>query len=189
MRPSGETKTQRESIAISCRRGHESHLGYRAADLDLVDSRNLQPRLAQSLKMGDPKITNPYGLYLTFRPAHKVDEVPPRIHSLFRAHERSVDEEEVNVVCLGEAKRSDRECRTRTQNDVPSSNDSKRCDQGSSGLAYVQRETSSREQEGKRIERGIVEPMTYPNPDHSNSSRPFSYTPPPYALPLALWSL
>jgi hypothetical protein len=58
-----------------------------------------------------------------------------------------------------------------------------------SRLACTGRETSRREQEGKKIERELVKPTTYPVPDRLDSSPPSSYTPPPYALPLALWSL
>jgi hypothetical protein len=71
---------------------------YPAAYLDLIDTRDLQSRLLQRLKMGDSEITNPYGPYLAFRLVHKVDEVPPRVYSFFRAHERAVDEEQVDVV-------------------------------------------------------------------------------------------
>jgi hypothetical protein len=97
-RPGRKIEKQRDTIAISFYRGHESYVEYPAADLDLIDTRNLQPLLPQRLKMGDPEITNPYGPYLAFRLVHKVDEVPPCVHSLFRAHERAVDEEQVDVV-------------------------------------------------------------------------------------------
>jgi hypothetical protein len=86
-------------------RSHESHVGFPAAYLDLIDTRDLQSRLLQRLKMGDPEITNPYGPYLAFRLVHKVDEVLPRIYSLFRAHERAVDEEEVDIVCFCRCRR------------------------------------------------------------------------------------
>lgn len=98
VRPRWETEKPRDTIAISFYRGHESRVRFCGTHLDLVDTRNLQPLLPQRLKMGDPEITNPYGPYLAFRLVHKVDEVPPRVHSLFRAHERAVDEEEVDVV-------------------------------------------------------------------------------------------
>jgi len=104
-RPSGEAERRRDPIAISFYRGHESRVRFCGTHLDLVDTRNLQPRLLQRLKMGDPEITNPYGPYLAFGLVHKVDEVPPRIYSLFRAHERAVDEEEVDVVCFCRCRR------------------------------------------------------------------------------------
>jgi hypothetical protein len=104
-RPGRKTEKQRDTIAISFHRSHESHVEYPAADLDLIDTRDLQPRLPQRLKVGDPEITNPYGPYLPFGPVHKVDEVLPRIYSLFRAHERAVDEEEVDIVCFYRCRR------------------------------------------------------------------------------------
>ena len=189
MRPGRKTEKQRGSSAISFYRGHESRVRFCGTHLDLVDTRDLQPLLPQRLKMGDPEITNPYGPYLAFGPVHKVDEVPPRIYTLFRAHERAVDEEEVDVFCFGRRRRvRPRNVGREDAEDGRSGNDSKRCDRGSSGLARIRRETSSREQEGKRIERELVEPTTHPNRDRSDSSQPSSYTPPPYALPLALWS-
>jgi hypothetical protein len=189
MRPGRKTEKQRGSSAISFYRGHESRVRFCGTHLDLVDTRDLQPLLLQRLEVGDPEITNPHGPYLAFGPVHKVDEVPPRIYTLFRAHERAVDEEEVDVFCFGRRRRvRPRNVGREDAEDGRSGNDSKRCDRGSSGLARIRRETSSREQEGKRIERELVEPTTHPNRDRSDSSPPFSYTLPPYALPLALWS-
>lgn len=100
-RPSRKTEKQRDPIAISFYRGLGSGVRLCGTHFNLIDTRDLQPLLLQRLKMGDPEITNPYGLDLAFGPVHKIDEVPPRVHSLFRAHERAVDEEEVDVVCFG----------------------------------------------------------------------------------------
>jgi hypothetical protein len=128
----------RGSSAISCRRGHVCRMGNYDTHLDLIDTRDLQPLLPQRLKMGDPEITNPYGLYLPFGPVHKVDEVPICVHSLFWAHERAVDEEEVDVVCFIRGRRGTirpRNVGREDRDDGRSSDNSKRCDRGLFGLA------------------------------------------------------